>query len=81
MNSLFNTPFTYAGLRIHTYYPAPKVVVGHFWWLSDELRIAMQARMVTRFGYAKSVIAPGQALRMKNDVFMHPADVVKLRDL
>jgi len=74
-----NESFSFAGLRIFIQHPTPKIVVGHFWWLSDELREAMQTRMIIRFGYMKSSIEPGHALRMGRNVFMHPADAHQLR--
>ena len=72
-------PLMYAGMRIYVSYPAPKVVVGKHWWLSDELREAMQARMVARFGYRKGAVDQGKPLIWGDKVFVHPADMVLLR--
>lgn len=66
---------------MHIYTPPPKVVVGRYWWLSDELHDAMQTRMIVRFGYAKSVVEQGEVLHIDRDVFVHPADMVRLQKI
>lgn len=79
MNNLSSTPFSYAGLRIYISHPIPKVYIKQYWWLSEKLRAAMQARMTALFGYQKGVVEQGKALVMKDRVVLHPADVATLR--
>ena len=78
---LSNTPFVYGGLRIYVDHPSPKVFIGRYWWLSDELREAMQTRMIALFGYRKSVVQQGEVLVIGDKAIMHPTDMVTLRKI
>jgi len=81
MNSLYNSPFVYGGIRIYVDRPTPKVYVGRHWWLSNTLRDAMQLRMIALFGYHKGVVEQGKVVVIGDKAILHPADMVKLREI